>query len=419
MKKILYFLLKLFAKAIISKYQPKVVGITGSVGKTSAKEAIFAVVKQNWRARQSFKNYNNEIGLPLTILGRNSVGKNLFSWLRIFLAGFSLLIIKNKEYPQILVLEMAADRKGDIDYLTSIAKPDIAVITAIGSSHLEHFGSIDNIVKEKSSILKLLTDQNYVVLNNDDQRVAALVNKTRAQSLTFGQNNQSDVQLGSLKIIKQTHAYGMAFELRCQGNLLPVFLPNILGKQHALAIAAATTVGLILGMELAKIQKGSLKYRPARGRTNLLPGIKNSWIIDDTYNSSPESARLAINILKEVKSPGQRIAVLGDMLELGAVTEKEHQDLGKYLASKEIDYLFVIGERARDIRRGAIAAGMNKDKIYHFPFTIEAGLFLQDRIKEGDIVLVKGSRGIKMEQVVYEIMAKPWEAKDLLVGSVK
>ena len=104
MKKILYFILRFFAKAIIKKYRPKVIGITGSVGKTSAKEAIFAVVKQDWRTRQSFKNYNNEIGLPLTILGRESAGKNIFSWLRIFLAGFCLLIVKNKEYPQILVL---------------------------------------------------------------------------------------------------------------------------------------------------------------------------------------------------------------------------------------------------------------------------------------------------------------------------
>ena len=145
MKKTLYFLLKLFAKAIIRKYQPKIVGITGSVGKTSAKEAIFAVVSQDRRTRQSIKNYNNEIGLPLTILGRETVGKNIFGWLRVFLAGFSLLIVKNKNYPQVLILEMAADRPGDIDYLTNIAKPDIAMITAIGSSHLEYFGTIDNI----------------------------------------------------------------------------------------------------------------------------------------------------------------------------------------------------------------------------------------------------------------------------------
>ena len=196
-------------------------------------------------------------------------------------------------------------------------------------------------------------------------------------------------------------------------------MPEILGKQHALAAASAAAVGLSLGLSLSDVKKALLKYQPAKGRTNLIKGIKNSWVIDDTYNASPQSAKIAVDILKNIQVEGRKIVVFGDMLELGADTEREHNTLGQYIAQNNFDSLLVVGERSRDIQRGAKEFGMSEDKVYHFANTVEAGYFLQDRIKENDIILVKGSRGAKMEQVVYEIMAKPWEASELLVGPVK
>ena len=150
MKKILYFTLKLLSIAVIKKYQPKIIGITGSVGKTSSKEAIFSVIKKNWRVRRSIKNYNNEIGVPLTILNQDTGGKSIVAWIKIVIAGLKLLVFKNKKYPQILILEMGADKPGDIKYLTSIAPPDIAVLTAIGRSHLQNFGQLEKTIKEKA-----------------------------------------------------------------------------------------------------------------------------------------------------------------------------------------------------------------------------------------------------------------------------
>ena len=151
MKKILHFILKILAKAVINKYQPKVIAITGSVGKTSAKEAIAVVLRAKFNTRTPSKNFNNEIGTPLTILGQeNSPGKNILAWLWIFILAIKLVLIKDKNYPEVLVLEMGADKPGDIKYLTAIASPDISIITAIGSSHIEFFRTIDNIVKEKS-----------------------------------------------------------------------------------------------------------------------------------------------------------------------------------------------------------------------------------------------------------------------------
>ncbi len=171
-------------------------------------------------------------------------------------------------------------------------------------------------------------------------------------------------------------------------------------------------------MNLVEIGARLLTYSPARGRTNLISGVKNTWVIDDTYNASPQSAKVALEILAEMPATGYRFAVFGDMLELGSLSEEGHQQVGRELVRLGIDYLFVIGERSRDIARGAKAAGMSEDKIYHFPYTMEGGTFLQERLREGDVVLVKGSRGAKMEQIVYEIMAKPWLSRDLLVGPV-
>jgi len=420
MRKILNIILKILAKAVINKYQPKIVAITGSVGKTSAKEASYAVLKNKFNTRAPSKNFNNEIGTPLTILGyQNSPGKNILAWLWIFLVAIKLLIIKDKNYPEVLVLEMGADKAGDIDYLTSIARPQIAIITAIGSSHIQFFKTIENIVKEKSSILNKLHQDEVAILNNDDVNLAKVIAKCQSKVLTYGKKDDSDIKISDIKIINKDNVYGTNFKLSYQGAEVPMFLPYVLGWHHAYAAASSVAVALSMGMNLVDIGQNLLKYKPARGRTNLIRGIKDTWIIDDSYNASPQSSKAALDLLSEMPIEGRKMAVFGDMLELGALSEEAHQEVGRELVRLGIDYLFVVGERSRDIARGARSAGMDEDNIYHFAFTTEAGLFLQERLKTNDVILVKGSRGAKMEQIVYEIMAKPWLAKDLLVGQVK
>ncbi|RJQ34877.1 UDP-N-acetylmuramoyl-tripeptide--D-alanyl-D-alanine ligase [Candidatus Parcubacteria bacterium] len=419
MKKFLYLILKVLAKIVINKYRPKVVAITGSVGKTSAKEAIASVLQARFSVYRNSKNYNNEVGLPLTILGvSRSGGKNVFRWLYIFIYSLKIILFKDKEYPQVLILEMGADKPGDINYLTSIAKPDLAVITAIGHSHMEFFGSLENIVKEKSSILARLKNTDWAIINGDDNNLSATIKNCQSKIKTFGQNETNEVRISDIKISKRGNQYGTSFKLIYGGSSVPMFLPAVLGWQHAQAAASGAAVALALGMNLVEVGESLQNYQSARGRTNLILGVKNSFIIDDTYNSSPQSSKAALEILAEMPSSGRKIVVFGDMLELGAVSEQAHKAVGKKLVELKIDYLFVVGERSRDIARGAKAAGMSEDKIYHFPHTMEAGAFLQERLKAEDIILIKGSRGAKMEQVVYEIMAKPWLADELLVGSV-
>ncbi|PWB38738.1 MAG: UDP-N-acetylmuramoyl-tripeptide--D-alanyl-D-alanine ligase [Parcubacteria group bacterium] len=420
MKKLLYFKLKILARLVLARYKPKIIGITGSVGKTSAREAIFCVLREDFKVRRNVKNFNNEIGVPLTILlAKANPGKNIFRWLFLFLSACGLLIFKSRRYPRVLVLEMAADRPGDIDYLSSIAQPDIAVITAIGPSHIEYFGSIKNIIREKSSILKKLGTGGWAIINFDDENLKEVIKNCKCRTKTFGQGEGSDVQVTNIKISQHQDQYGTSFKLRSQGSETPMFLPGVLGWQHAQAAAAAAAVGLAMGMNIVRIGERLGHYVPARGRTNLIPGIKKTWIIDDTYNASPQSAKAALQILHDMPANGSRIAIFGDMLELGAHSEQGHQEVGRLAAQLGIDYLYVFGERSRDIARGAREAGMDEDKIYHFPFVVRSGQFVQERVKPGDVILVKGSRGSKMEQMVFEIMAKPWEASEVLVGKVQ
>lgn len=419
-RKFISWLLKPLVKAVIKKYQPRIIGITGSVGKTSVKEAVFAVLKNKYRVGRNAKNFNTELGLPLSVFGLDkSGGKNIFVWLKIFWRAWQLLLKKDKKYPQVLILEMGADRPGDIKYLTSMAKPDIAVITAIGHSHIEFFGSLENIAKEKISITDHLDSQDCVVVNGDDDYLKNIAQHKKIPTKIFGHGQHCDIRISNIRFVYRQNTYGTNFKLHYQGTEVPVFLPNVLGGQHAMAAAAACSVALVMGLNLVEAATSIQDYQSALGRTKLLLGVKNSWLIDDSYNSSPQSSKVALEILSQLPSEGRKIAVLGDMLELGAQSEQEHRFIGQWLVDLKIDYLFIVGERSRDIARGATAAGMSEDKIFHFPQTFETGIFLQNRLKPGDVILVKGSRGMKMEQIVYELMARPWEATDYLVGVVK
>jgi UDP-N-acetylmuramoyl-tripeptide--D-alanyl-D-alanine ligase len=419
MKQILHFILKFFAKRVVKKYHPLVIGITGSVGKTSTKEAVFSVLQGQFKVRRGVKNYNNEIGTPLTIFGyQETPGRNIFKWASVFFSALNLLWSKGKKYPQVLILEMGADKPGDIKYLTSMARPSIAMITAIGPSHLEFFGQLKNIVKEKAMILDSLKNEEWAILNNDDPNLETVIKNVKSKLITFGQSDTSQVRISDIILTERDGQYGTSFKLKYQGSEVPMFLPKVLGWQHAQAAAAGATVGLAMGLNLVKIGEQLRNYKPARGRTNLIKGVKNTFIIDDTYNASPQSSKVALSILADMPVAGRKIAVFGDMLELGSASESGHRSVGEEVFKLGVGYLFVIGERSRDIARGARDAGMLEDHIFHFPYTMEAGVFLQERLQTNDVILIKGSRASKMEQMVYEIMAKPWEADELLVGSV-
>ncbi len=437
MKKIIELKLKFLAKLILKKYQPEVIGVTGSVGKTSAKEAIYTVLAAKFdHVRRSIKNYNNEIGVPLTIIGVDSPGNSFFGWLKVCLKAWRLILVQDKKYPQILVLEMAVDRPGDMKYLLSIVKCRIGVVTMIGPVHLEFFGSIDKIKNEKGYLIKSLNKNGWAILNYDNEKIRQIKETSRARVLTYGFSQRANIRAQEIKThftarqeINQNlipnkganNLLGINFKLSYNGSVVPVFLPRVLGQAAVYAALAAAGVGIVYDLNLVEIAEalGKLKFPP--GRMNLVPGIKYTLIIDDTYNASPQSVMAALDVLYEIPVPdgARKYAVLGDMLELGSYSEEGHRAVGRYVAKTKVDKLIVVGERSRDIARGARDAGLSEDDIFHFPYPEEAGLSLQERIKEGDLILVKGSQGIRMEKIVKEIMADPLHAKDLLVRQGK
>ncbi len=423
MKKYLQNILAFFSKRVIKKYNPDIIGITGSTGKTSTKEAVFVVLSSKYKARKNVKNYNNEIGMPLTILGCESGKRSIFLWLLVFFKGFRLLLFKDKNYPDILILEMGADRPGDIKYLTNIAPCKIGILTNIGYSHIEFFGSIKKIIKEKELIATRLPKNGFAILNGDDENVREIKNKLKTEALTYGFSKDVDVRALELDIDKsivmgkKTSIKGVNFKVDYNGSIVPVFLPHVIGKQHIYAALAAIAVGVANGMNLVEISESLKKYKGVPGRMNIIDGIKNTIIIDDSYNASPASCLAALEVAGSLKLADnkKKYACLGDMLELGNLSEEAHFELGKQVVKNKIDYLITVGERARDIARGAKKSGMNQDCIYNFTKLKEAGIFIQDRISEGDLALIKGSQGMRMEKIVKELMAEPLLAEELLV----
>jgi len=420
LKKILQKILFFLSRAILNKYEPKVVGITGSIGKSSTKEAVFSVLADKFRVRQNIKNYNNEIGLPLTIIGEQSGGHSIGKWIRIFWQAIKLIIKDDAKYPEVLILEMGVDHPGDMEYLTELAPADIGVITNIGPVHLEYFKTIEKVAKEKAILVTKLKPGGWGVLNVDNEMVLGLKNSVRGRFLTYGFSQEVMVSAVEVDLsYKRDKVSGISFKLCYQGAVVPVFLPNILAGHLVYAALAAACVAIILEINLVEIVEALKNFSPPLGRMHLLEGINDSQIIDDSYNASPEATIAAVKVLSQIKSSGRKIAVLGDMLELGNYERPGHELIGRAIAQSGIDQLVVVGDRAKIITSIAIADGFDEDKINYFNDSISAGDYLLHQVKAGDLLLIKGSQGMRMERTTKILLADPSRAESLLVRQDK
>ncbi len=419
MRKIIQYILKIISRLVIKKYKPRIIGITGSVGKTTTKEAIFSVLSKKYRVGKSIKNYNNEIGLPLSILGFESPGKNIFSWLALFGAGLMMIIKTDKFYPEILVLEMGIDRPGDMDYLNSIVKCDMGVVTNIGISHIEYFGTTQKIKKEKAKLIENLKKKGLAIINFDNPKSREIIKDSREKVLTFGLNEGADVRADEIKFrfdYQNAGFSGMNFKLRYMGSVVPVFINSSVGFHLIYASLIATIVARELGMNLLEVSEALKDFKSPRGRLNLLEGINHSIIIDDTYNASPQSTIQALEILSEMKtSEARKIVVLGDMLELGDEKIDEHTKIGRLVVKSGADMLLCYGDLAENICAGAIKAKMNKKNVLGFKTQKELFLSLKNELRKNDIILVKGSQGARMEKIVKALLANKESAEKLLV----
>ena len=420
MKKFIISLLQKRAKVVLDKFKPRVVAITGSVGKTSAKQAIALVLSTKYKIRTAEKNFNNEIGVPLTILGMKSPGRNPFGWLTLFWKSYFI-----KTYPEMLILEYGADHPGDIKNLCDLASPDVAIITGISPVHAEFFKDIDHLADEKSEIIKRLPDNGVAILNGDDKRVLTM--QTLYQSfMTYG-TKETDIQADEITLSTRLDDHFSPGELFIKTHAViklkdkevgRLELKNAIGYASVLACLSALTVADHFGISFAMaIQKLNSDFRAMPGRLNPIAGIKGSLIIDDSYNAAPLAMQNGLDVLKSFSlstDDDRRIAVLGQMAELGQYTENEHRLIGMKVAECA-DLFLAVGENMRIAVESAKESGLDPNAIEWFANSEEAGRYLDREVKTGDIVYVKGSQSTRMEKVVKDIMAEPARADERLV----
>ena len=314
-RKFLQFILKILSKLVLWKYNPVIIAVTGSAGKTSTKEAIYAVLKshfKNTKIRRNKKNYNNEIGVPLTIFGMETGGKSILAWTSKFIGIFLMLVFKEK-YPKILILEMGADRPGDIEYLTKFIKPNIGIITAIGDIpvHIEFFKSPKELAMEKKKLIDALKPtknknlSKVAILNYDDKMIEIMGKNSPIKVLSYGFEQKVDIRASNyeskLAQLDKDGIFGaITFKLNYRGSTVPIKLVNILGKHQIYFALAAAAVGTIFNLNLVDISEGLRSFKGLPGRMKIIKGIKNTLIIDDSYNASPLSMLAALDTLKEL-----------------------------------------------------------------------------------------------------------------------
>ena len=350
------------------KYRVKVVGITGSVGKTTCKELTAAVLSSGYQVLKSEANLNTEIGLPLTLLQLRP------------------------EHEQV-VLEMGMYGLGDIRLLCQMARPQIGVVTNVGPVHLERLGTLEAIAQAKAELVESLPVDGWAVLNGDDPLVAAMAERTSARVALFGESPQCSVR-GT--VLSTSGLEGISFRLTCDDESVDVSAP-LPGRHNLYNALAAATVGLADGLSLQKVA-AALATADVLLRLRVLSGPQGSTILDDTYNASPASMLAALDLLAEL--PGRHVALLGDMLELGTFEEEGHCLVGER-AAQTTDILYTVGERGRIIGEAAQAAG--HQDVRFLASKEAAAAAIRETLSEGDHLLVKASRAMALETVIEEL----------------
>lgn len=357
-----------------NKFNIPIVGITGSVGKTSTKDMIACVMAQKYNVLKTQGNFNNEVGLPLTLINLD-------------------------ESHEAAVIEMGMSGFGEISRLTAIAQPQIAVITNIGVSHIENLGSQQGILKAKLEILEGLKQGGLAVFNGDNAFLKGLEGKLGIRTVYYGMSEGQDYVAYNYKSLGES---GTQFNIMLDNVTYEVHLP-VPGVHNVYNALAAIAVGREMDIPMNTIIDGIAQYSPGNMRQNIIAfnGIK---IINDAYNASPQSMQASINVLEEISTSSRSIAVLGDMLEMGDMSKEMHYSVGEFIKDKNIDFLVTVGKDSINISKAVADSGNQTMKLHHFENNSDALKYILSIVRQGDYVLIKGSRGMKMEQIAEGIM---------------
>lgn len=357
-----------------SRFAVPAVAITGSVGKTSTKDMVAGVLKEHYQVLKTEGNFNNEIGLPLTVF-------------------------RMSEADDIAVFEMGMSSFGEISRLTKIVRPEVAIITNIGYSHIEHLGSRENILKAKLEVLEGLSPGGTIFLNGDDELLKGVVGTLPFETLSYGIENR-DCDLVAFNVNKLVD--GTEFEVKVEGNPYRIRI-NVPGIHHVYNALAAILTGIIYNIPMQEIIKGVANFRPTGMRQSVIE-IKDKILIKDCYNASPTSMKSGLEVLSVTlprfrEEPYRRVAVLGDMLELGEYAEEAHRDVGRLCCEYDLGCLIGVGSNAKFVAEGAIEKGFNSSELYVFYDNNTLKEHITDLLRPNDVILFKGSRGMRLEEI--------------------
>lgn len=402
-KQIVAFFLSLLARAVVRRYRPHIVMVTGSVGKTSTKDAVAAVLATRFYVRKSEKSFNSEFGVPFTILGVKNPWSNPLSWFSIAKEALALLILPN-HYPNMLVLEVGADRPGDLARILKIATPDAVVVTRLPEVpvHVEAYASPEAVREEEFSPAQALGTAAPLIVSVDDPYAISAARRTPAQVISYGIASGADAHVSAIDCyVEDAAVAGMRAHVVAGGEEGTIIVKGSIGTTQIFPAAAAVAAALAFDIPLAEALEALESYEPPPGRGRLLAGLRESVIIDDSYNASPVAVEKALATLKNFPQASRRIAVLGDMLELGRYSVNEHARIG-VLARASADLVVAVGIRAR-----AFATAEGAAEVIVFDNARAAALALREIIGSGDVILVKGSQSIRTERIVESLLANP------------
>ena len=399
-KKVLWYR----ARGYIDRYQPELIGVTGSFGKTLTKEAIALALADDKHVRASHKSYNTPVGVALSVLGvRSAAGR--YGWVRL-LASSKVREMAEAE-PDTIVLEVGADRPGDIDFVASRLPFRIGVVTAIGSAHLRLFASKEMVAHEKMSLITSLPKGGTAVLSADDPLTVAMKDHTQADIIFFGEAQHAHVRLGNTE---RLHTSGFVADITVDNKTHTASFPHLAARHQLTSVLAALAVCKAMGISIPQALNDLKDLRPPAGRMRVLKGVNGSAILDDSYNSSPEAALAALTTLAAVPAT-KRIAILGDMLDLGAYTKKAHQLVGQKVI-ETADMFIAVGEEMREAQE--IALRTSTIDTHHFNTSQDAGKWIADYVQKGNAILVKGSRDMRMELAVKRLLASQADESQLV-----
>ncbi len=356
------------------RFSLPVIGLTGSSGKTTTKEMLAAITGLKKKTLTTEGNLNNLIGLPQTIF-------------------------RLKEDHELAILEMGTNTRGEIKRLTEIAAPDIGLITNIGPAHLAGFGSVDVVCEEKGDLFANMSSSGTAIVNLDDEAVKIIAHRWQGKRITFGLSSDADV---TAKDIEKHGARGIRFKLVIGDRIHKVEM-KIIGIHHVYNALAAAATAWAAGIDEKSIAEGLARFKPVSGRMQIIKLQNCAYVIDDSYNANPSSVREALMTLKDLKNHHNVYVFLGDMLELGEKTSEMHRKIGILMATIGVNAVFLRGDFAHITAAGAMEGGMPPQNIFFLSQNENSMPFLKKNLRKGDWILVKGSRRMKMEEIVAQI----------------